>query len=163
VLEEGLVSFAERSKCYIESHGVDYETRAHPHSSSSLETARKARVSPECLAKCVLLEDERGYLLAILASSRRIDRRALRRQLGRELELASEAELALVFADCEPGAVPAMGPAYGLPVLIDDSLDARSDLYFESGNHEELIQMQQRDFMQLLAGARRAHFSRVGH
>ena len=157
------MSIATRLKWYIESHGVDYQTRAHPHSSSSLETARKAQVSPERLVKCVLLEDERGYVLAILPSSRRIDARALRRQLGRKLELASEAELALIFADCEPGAVPAIGPAYGIPVLIDDSLDARSDLYFESGDHEELIHMQQRDFMQLLAGARRAHFSQVGH
>jgi Ala-tRNA(Pro) deacylase len=162
-LEEGLVSIARRLKWYIESHGVEYETRAHPHSSSSLETARKARVSPEQLAKCVLLEDERGYVLAILPSSRRVDLRALSRQLGRRLELASEGELAVLFADCETGAVPAMGPAYGIPVLIDDSLEASPDLYFESGDHEELIHMQQRDFMQLLSGARRAHFGQLRH
>ena len=153
------MSIARRLKWYIESHGIDYETRVHPHSSSSMETARKARISPERLAKCVLLEDERGYVLALLPSSRRIDLRALRRQLGRKMELASEGDLALLFADCEVGAVPAMGPAYGIPVLIDDSLDAQSDLYFESGDHEELIHMSQRDFMELLSGARRAHFS----
>ena len=33
--------------------------------------------------------------------------------------------------DCEPGAVPPLGAAYGLDVVVDDSLTDHSDVYFE--------------------------------
>lgn len=36
-----------------------------------------------------------------------------------------------IFHDCEPGAVTALGAAYGLKVVLDDSLASEPEIYFE--------------------------------
>jgi Ala-tRNA(Pro) deacylase len=84
---------------------------------------------------------------------------ALNRLLGRRLSLTTEAEIGARFRDCEVGAVPALGPAYGLDTVLDQSLADHSDIYFEAGDHESLIHMRGADFVNLLGGTTRGHIS----
>jgi prolyl-tRNA editing enzyme YbaK/EbsC (Cys-tRNA(Pro) deacylase) len=58
-----------------------------------------------------------------------------------DLRLATEAKLKYLLKDCEPGAVPPLGAAYGLETVWDDSLLEQSDTYFEAGDHETLVHM----------------------
>ncbi|HET9643174.1 MAG TPA: YbaK/EbsC family protein, partial [Burkholderiaceae bacterium] len=60
------MSIPSRLSTYLEQHGVHYELCAHPPSRSSAETARTAHVLPHQLAKSVLLEDDQGYVLAVV-------------------------------------------------------------------------------------------------
>ena len=39
--------------------------------------------------------------------------------------MANEEQIETLFIDCEPGSVPALGAAYGLNVVVDDSLAQR--------------------------------------
>jgi Ala-tRNA(Pro) deacylase len=71
--------------------------------------------------------------------------------LGRSLELASEKEFRNLFVDCEPGAVPALGEAYGVQVIWDDELAYTADIYIEAGDHEHLIWLERRDFRKLMS------------
>ena len=135
------MSIATRLRWYLDSHDVEYELIHHSHSSSSLDSAKKAHVPAGRMAKCVLLEDESGYLLAILPASCRMHFTAIEELLHRQLELATEEELAEIFRDCEIGAVPAIGLPYNVPMLVDDSLLRLPDLYFEAGDHEDLVHM----------------------
>jgi Ala-tRNA(Pro) deacylase len=61
--------------------------------------------------------------------------------LGDEITLAGEEPVETLFVDCEPGSVPAFGAAYGLGIVIDDSLTEQPDLYVESGDHANLIHL----------------------
>lgn len=149
---------ASRIKWYLDAHGICYEVVHHEHVESSLESARAAHVPVGRVAKCVLLEDEHGYLLAILPASCRLSLGRVREQLRRRLELASEAELGLLFGDCEIGAVPALGAAYGIPTLIDDSLLRMPDVYFEAGDHEDLVHLSGSAFRALLGDAKHGRF-----
>jgi len=47
---------------------------------------------------------------------------AVHRQLNRELGLATDRELVELFKDCEPGALPPLGLAYGIDTILDESL-----------------------------------------
>ena len=67
-----------------------------------------------------------------------------------DFELASESELAYFFDDCEIGAVPALGQAYGCEVVWDERLADQKDLYLESGDHENLIHLDNSAFMELM-------------
>ena len=67
------MTIARRVRWFLESRNVEYELLPHGHSSTSLESARAAHVPAERVAKCVLLEDEMGYLMAILPASCRIE------------------------------------------------------------------------------------------
>ncbi len=141
---------AKTVQWYLESNGVSYETLQHPYSRTSEETADVAFIWEDQLAKTVLLEDERGYVVAIVPASCRVDLKKLERQLDRKLELASEAELADVFPYCEMGGLPPMGKAYGIPTVYDDRLRKLSWVYFEGGDHRDLVYLGGREFIGLL-------------
>jgi Ala-tRNA(Pro) deacylase len=98
----------------------------------------------------VLLEDERGYVAAIVPASHRVDLKKLERRTHRKLELASESKLADVFPDCEMGALPPLGQAYGIPTVYDDRLRRLSCVYFEGGDHCDLVYVGGREFIDLL-------------
>jgi Ala-tRNA(Pro) deacylase len=112
------------------------------------------------VAKTVLLEDERGYVMAIIPASCRLQLLEIDRTLGRHLELATEEELGQVFEGCEVGAVPPVGAAYYIPTAIDDSLLRLPDVYFEAGDHEDLVTVSREGFWELLAGSPHGRFSR---
>ena len=147
------MSIARTVKGFLDSHQLKYEILQHPHTSTSSETADAAYIWQDQLAKTVLLEDEMGYVLAVLPASHRVDLHRLCRKLGRELHLADEAELGEIFRDCEVGAVPPLGDAYGIPVVYDDHLSQLGGVYFEGGDHEDLVYLRGEDFMRLLADA----------
>jgi len=154
------MAIARRLKWYLDAHGVDYEVVRHAHVSTSLEAAHAAHLPEGRVAKCVLLEDERGYMLAIVPASCRVSLEELGQQLDRNLDLATEPELESLFGDCELGAVPAANEAYGIPAVIDDSLLRLPDLYFEAGDHEELVHVSGEMFRKLGRRARHGRFSR---
>lgn len=150
---------ANTVKRYLDSHDASYEILQHPHTSTSHETADAAYIWGDQLAKSVLLEDERGYVMVVLPASLRVDLHKLRVELNRPLEFASEGELAELFSDCEIGAVPPLGHAYGIPVVYDQRLREITCVYFEAGNHEDLIYMNGPEFISLLEFARHGDFA----
>ena len=153
------MSIANTVKSYLDSEQLSYEILQHPHTNSSAETAGAAYIWEDQLAKSVLLEDEAGYVMAILPASNRVDLKKLREKMHRPLELATEAELGEIFADCEIGAVPPLGRAYGIPMIYDDCLTKLANVYFEAGDHEDLVYMGGAEFMQLLGKASHANFA----
>jgi len=153
------MSIAPRLKWFLDTHGVEYELIPHAHTRSSLETARQAHVPPERLAKPVLLEDELGYVMAIVPASHRIDLRRLGAQLRRDLELATEPEFPPLFADCEPGAIPPVGSPYHVPTVYDEALAGLSDVWFEAGDHEDVVHVNGTAFLHLLEGSLHGRFS----
>jgi Ala-tRNA(Pro) deacylase len=135
---------------YLSRQGVEFDILSHPHTATSGETAQASHVSGVRLAKPVLLEDEAGYLMAIIPSNRQVNLGELHRQLNRNLGLATERELGALFSDCEIGALPALGPAYGIETIVDNEIAEQSDIYFEAGDHEQLIHVSAETFSSLL-------------
>ena len=144
---------------YLNRAGVDYGTILHEHTRDSTHSAQAAHIPGDRLAKCVVLEDERGYLMAVIPSTHKVDLGALHRQLNRNLGLATDRELFELFKDCEPGAVPPLGRTYGLDAIIDERLVDWPDIYFEAGDHCALVHTSGRDFLRLMANAPRGEIS----
>lgn len=144
---------------YLEHADVEYSSVTHPYSESSMRTAEAAHVTGEDIAKGVLLKDDEGYVLAVLPATHHVKVGEVRRQLGRPLEPAPEADLAVVFPDCAPGAVPALGLAYDLDTITDGSLRGHAEVFFEAGDHEELIRVTGGDFESLLDQSQFLSFS----
>jgi Ala-tRNA(Pro) deacylase len=146
-------------RAYIDRAGIEYNVVTHPYSETSMRTAEAAHVSGEVLAKAVLLKDDAGYVLAVLPATHQVRVGEVQRQLERPLETAPEVDLGVVFPDCAPGALPALGPAYELETIVDASLRGHSEIYFEAGDHEELIRVSGGEFEALLDKARFLSFS----
>ena len=145
---------------HLEQEAVHFDLVEHPRTLDSAHTAEAAHIPGAHLAKGTVLRDDRGYLLAIVPASRRVDLGAVHRHFGRPLGLATETEVTSLFADCEPGAVPPLGAAYGIDTVIDESLVDAQDVYFEAGDHQGLIHVSGTDFRRLVAGAEHAAISR---
>jgi len=147
------MSMASNVRNFLDRTGIHYSVDRHPYASTSMLTAQVAHVSGEQVAKGVLLKDAAGYLLAVVPATHHVRIGNLDDQLGRDLETAPEDDLADVFSDCEMGAVPALGPAYDLDTVVDQSLRGQRDIYFEGGDHEELIHLAGEDFEELMEDA----------
>ena len=152
------MSIARRLRWYLDASGLPYELLPHDPTSTSLATARAARIAPDRLLKPVLLEDDRGYVLAVLPASSRVDLPRLSEQMHRELELASEGEINALFTDCDRGALPPIGAPYRVPTVYDDTIAAVPDVFFEAGDHTDVVHMRAPDFLRLLAGALHGSF-----
>jgi Ala-tRNA(Pro) deacylase len=145
---------------YLDKSGIKYDVLSHAHTETSLDIAQTTHIPPEQVAKSVILEDEDGYLMAVIPASHHIELGQLSRQLERRLGLATEDELSDLFGDCDLGAVPPIGEAYHMEVVMDDSLENCPDVYFEAGNHTDLIHVRGPAFMQLMQHAHHGHFCR---
>lgn len=153
------MAIASKVQDYLAARAVAYDVVTHPHSHSSMETAEVAHVPGHQLAKSVVLEDDEGFVMAVLPSTCHVRLGVLSRELNRPLRLATEAQLRDLFADCETGAIPPVGLAYGIPTIVDERLAQVPQVYFEAGDHEQLIRMDREQFTVLMEHVGHARFA----
>ena len=147
---------------YLEELDVVYDIVEHPVSMTSIGVAHEAHLPANSLAKGVLLKDENGILsLAVIPSDRTVDLGRVSEALGHKAELASENDVARRFDDCDEGAVPPIGNAYGFRVLLDERLAKEDEVYLEAGDHHGLVHVKGDEFRRLMGGARNGAFSRA--
>lgn len=146
-------------KSYLEGRGINYETLTHPETGSSHESARVAGIDQGHIAKAVMLQDDTGEVMVVIPGDSWVRLAAVNHELGREMALAPESASSAPFPDCEAGAMPPLGPAYGLETLLDEALCSLAFVYFESGDHRTLVRVSGPDFQNLLSGVRHGHFS----
>mgnify|MGYP001416486306 CR=1 FL=1 len=151
------MTIAHRVRDYIAERHLAWDAVPHDESKTSIEMARLAHVRPDRVAKAVMLEDCNGYVLAVIGADRRLDLSEFDLALNRDLHLASEFELRTLFSDCAPGAVPPVGPAYGVQTVWDESLGEKPDVYFEGGDHCTMVHMSGAHFSELMRSAQPLH------
>jgi Ala-tRNA(Pro) deacylase len=150
------MSIAAKVQTCLSLSGVQYDIIEHPRTSNSTHTAQAAHVPGARVAKSVVLEDGDKYLMAVVPATDHVDLGALHRHLGRKIGLATEEEVAKVFADCEPGAVPPFGQVYGIETILDEAFVDAEEVYFEGGDHRALVHVNGSDFLKLMHEAPRA-------
>ncbi|AFL72294.1 aminoacyl-tRNA deacylase [Thiocystis violascens] len=128
-------------EAYLMEREIGYAVMRHPHTASSMDTAAVAHVPGDRLAKGVVVKDGDEYLMVVVPSDYHVHLGRLHLYLGHAAELASEQELKDLFPDCESGAVPPIGAAFGRRTLIDRQLLEQPEIFFESGDHETLIRV----------------------
>ncbi len=144
---------------YLLDRDVAYDLVPHPHTETALASAAASRLPADAVVKAVVLKGGHGFMLALLPASRHIQFGKLRHLLGNEVDIANEEQVETLFVDCEPGSVPAVGDAYGLDVVLDDSLAGQADLYIEGGDHEHLVHLTGPAFQKLMQRARHGEFT----
>ncbi len=144
---------------YLAEKEINYDVVLHRRSYSASRTAQASHVSGDRIAKAVLLKGEGRYLLAVLPASHHLELGELLDSFNLSAEMATEEEVGHLFRDCELGAIPPVGGAYGLGVYVDESIPETGDIYFEGGDHASLVHVTAEQFRKLTEGAKRGHFS----
>lgn len=153
------MSISNTVNAYLSKRHIDYELLPHAQTFSCLDTAKAAHVSEDHIAKAVIVKDSRGYAMVVVPGSDWIKMRTLHNELNRDFHLAKESELRKLFSDCEEGAIPPLGQAYGLDTYLDESLNSLANIYFEAGDHQHLVHIRGDQFQALFKGIRHGHFS----
>jgi Ala-tRNA(Pro) deacylase len=158
------MSIPDKVLSHLEQSGVTYSRVSHPHTDTSQQTAEVAHVSGDTLAKGVLLQKEDGaYLLAVLPASHTVYYPELETRFGTRVQPAEHEALRAWFPDCETGAIPPFGMIYGLDTVVDEALLDHDPVYFEAGDHKDVVGVSAFDFRSLLFGADFFSFSRRSH
>lgn len=144
---------------YLDDQGIEYDVMTHRKTGSSSGTAEASHIPGDRLAKGVVVKSRKGYLLVILPTSRMLNLEELASRLKQPVKLATEEELSLLFPDCDTGAVPPIGAAYGLSAVVDESLEGQEDIYFEGGDHRTLVHLSGTEFHRLMEKTPHERFS----
>jgi Ala-tRNA(Pro) deacylase len=138
----------ERLRKALEQGNVPYAVLPHREVFTAQETAEASHVPGGLLAKPIVIRlDEGRYCMVVVTAPQHVDLSALHPFTGQKRgRLATEAELAGLFPDCELGAMPPIGHLYGMPTYLDEEFRRHDDICFQAGNHHEVVKMRLGDF-----------------
>lgn len=145
---------------YLKKCDIDYDIVEHDPTMNSMDTAGVAHIPGDQLAKSVILKDDQDYLMAVVPSTCHVKLHHLDRELDRNLGLVDEDELSTIFEDCEVGAIPPIGHAYFIDMIVDKRLMEKGDIYFEAGDHKSLVHMSGDSFKKLIRDSKTSDFTK---
>jgi len=145
---------------YLRQNGVSYDVIPHHKTNCSRMNARATHVPEASVAKAVVIKRRKSFVLAVVPASREVTLRGLGALFAHPVCLATEQELQDLFMDCEVGAIPPLGKAYGIQTVVDRQLLDQDDIYFEGGDHRTLVHLKGGVFQRLMDKAPHRNISR---
>ena len=135
---------------YLKSNKVDFQVLDHDPAFSAHEVAAVTSVADSEMAKAILIKIDDRFWMAVLRADQRINQQMIRRVFAaKDVHLAHEEDLGLLFPDCQIGAMPPFGNLYGLPLLVEESLAEDEGIVFNACTHTKSIRMKFKDFRRL--------------
>jgi len=145
------MSVSRRLDEYLKQNHVVYHHARHAQAFTAQGVAAAEHISGKEVAKTIVFKVDGQFVLVVLPALWKVNLNALRDQLpSRNVELASEKEIARLFPDCRVGAMAPFGNLYDLPVYVDKTLTEDSEIVFNAGTHEDTIRMKYEDFEKLV-------------
>lgn len=135
------MSVVPRLRELLDRHGANYTILAHPASDTARGPAHALHVPGAGVAKVGVIRQGTVFSLAVLPAHSSVDLARLSAALRDPVELATEAEIASVFPDCEVGAIPPFGALYGLKTYLDEPLTHERTITFPAGVQVGAIRM----------------------
>jgi len=143
---------SERLRSFLDSQRVEFTLTTHAKAFTAREVAVAEHLPPREVAKTIVIFGDGGYHMIVIPASKLVDLQEVHPALGlSQARLATEDELGKLFPDCELGAMPPLGPLYGLPVYLDGSLAGQDTIAFNAGTHREAIHMRTAEFRRLVS------------
>lgn len=135
----------------LHEHGVAFEELHHADAYTAQELAHREHCSGHHVAKVVVAIADGQPILIVVPASRRVLLDEARQALNAaEIRLATEAEMAKVFPDCQPGAVPPLRHWPEVAVLMDRSLESSETILFNAGTHTDALRVRFYDWYRLV-------------
>ena len=129
---------------WLAKQGIEYEVHRHAEAFTAQASASAEGIDARTFAKVVgIMTDDGRRVLLVLDATDHLDLRKARETLGaRQVRLLSETELANLAPDCEVGAIPAVGPLFGLPMYADHAVREDTAISFNAGNHRDSVRVE---------------------
>jgi Ala-tRNA(Pro) deacylase len=132
---------------FLRRADVPYSVFPHVPGYTATEDAAIMQVPQRNWAKAVVCFANGEPIQAVVPADYDVDLHRLGIVTGaKDIRLATEAELEWLFPDCEPGAMPPLGPLYKQLVFVDELLTSDREIVFNGGSHADAICMRFDDF-----------------
>lgn len=141
-------------KKLLDSNKYVYRVLEHKRATNLKVAASLLNIDPQQVLIVEVLADRNGELLVVYPVGRKINLDLCKQCLNRDLNILPSIEVNRIFNDCEAGSWPAIGRPYNIQIIIDQSIKKLTNVYFASGSHTSLIQMDVASYLQLNARAK---------
>ena len=132
---------------FLRRADVSYTVFPHVPGYTSTADAAIMQIPERNWAKVVVCFADGEPVQAVVPADCDVDLRRLAVvTLSQHVRLAREDELEWLFPDCEPGAMPLLGPLFRQAVFVDELLSADREIVFNAGSHADAICMKFSDF-----------------
>ena len=132
---------------FLSQARMPYAVMPHPAAFGAQREAAVCHVRGREWAKTVICFADGEPIQAVVPADLEVDLPRLALLIGAStLRLASEAELGWLYPDCDPGAVPPLGPLYRQRVFVDSSLAVDPLIVFSGGTHHDAVALRYDDF-----------------
>lgn len=140
----------------LESNKIAYQLKAShtriAFSKLALEDSSSSAQQP-CLVKALILHDYHGRVQVLLPADHMLDLPSIESQFGRSLEKLPQREMNMLLHCQNVIAVPAIPSWQGMTTLVDASLLKHPTLWLETGDQDQLLELQQTDFQSIIRSA----------
>ncbi|MGD8176329.1 HDOD domain-containing protein [Marinimicrobium sp. ARAG 43.8] len=137
----------------LNSQNIHYDLARTPVDANNQPLWHDRHLREVGAAKAVLLEDDKGRILALVSADTLLDLAAVQRQLGRELRATTQDAVRQFCDTYSLQSVPALPKLAGLPTLVDKQLLRRDSLLLDSGDDSQLLHINRDDFQTVLEDA----------
>lgn len=133
---------------FLEDRKILFKTETHPEAFTAQQVAQATHVPGRSFAKSVIVNVDGKVWMAVVPATDRVDLRRVQACLGaKKVRLASEAEFAPLFSDCDIGAMPIFGSLYDIPVIVSHEIAENEEVAFTAGTHREIVRIRTSDYL----------------
>jgi Ala-tRNA(Pro) deacylase len=132
----------------LERRNVPYELIPHPRTTTAAAEAQVLHLSPNEVAKTLVLGTTIGYARVLIPASKRVDPRKVADAVGvPESWLVPETELVGAYPEFELGAIPPVSGPRNDRIVVDRELRESPWIVFEAGRHDESVRVRTGDLL----------------
>jgi Ala-tRNA(Pro) deacylase len=137
----------EKFKAFMQENSLPYEVITHPQAFTAQQVAHAIHESGKVLAKTVILEVDDKNVMCVVPAHHKVKISWVKDLLSaKHIRLTEESKMETLFPDCEIGAMPPIGPLYGMQVIISTELSTQPEIIFNAGTHRHCVKMHYADF-----------------
>src|SRR5690606_9194840 len=137
----------------LQTNNVTYQLKTSQSSMLRMLEVQVRQANAACAVKSMVLSDAQGQVQILLPADYMVDLAAIQNQFGRDLYALSDDESQALIGQQDLASVPAIPQWQGLPTLVDAALMDYQTLWLDTGDAEQTLEIQQRDFRNMIKAA----------
>jgi Ala-tRNA(Pro) deacylase len=135
---------------FLKKNRVPFTTFRHAPAFTAMHAAAVSHVPGLSWAKTVVCLADGEAVLAVVPAHYTVDLERLCAVIGcKVVHLASAAQVAELYPDCEEGTMPPFGQLYLQRVFVEECFIGEPEMVFNAGTHVDCIKMHYGDFADL--------------
>ena len=134
---------------FLVQRAIEYQLIKKRYDGRQQAAERNYGINPSLIAQATLMQDGEGLMLVIYPRDHSLNNNKLQQLLQRQMQPADELLAQQLFHCDDASAIAPLPLTTGLRAVVDNALIQQSQICFEANDHNLLVCLPARVFMQL--------------